>query len=633
MTILQLIVEKNGKHISTDEYSTDCIVSIGRGDDNVLVLESSNVSRNHCQLIFENGNWQIEDLGSTNGVELDGVRVGKEIVNNRSSLAVRPFLLTVSLPSEEADGTIADSTLTGDGTLVENTTQTDLTAIGGEEEQTMVGTSIGGDGTYIQDEIQQNFILVQNGLSSGVSVPLFEENIIGSQSSCDLVLRDVGIESEHLRISYDGNRYSFIKLSASEQVLLNGKNADEGFLKDEDSLLLGEIELRLRIENSAKGVGIAGFIKDRPKVVLLVVLLVVMSLAFIALLGGDSEPQNEDQAVATPSATSPSVPSVPPVPESQEVKQEGAVLSLEQKRQYARLMYKAKQFMEAGEYKKAANRLDAALGIDAQGSEAEELFQQCQKKIMEARKEVVERTRLINEYTREAQEKISQVEKYIESGDLMSALEGMKELNARKDEFPELVDIHARIKGLESRIEQDKLDYQEKRTRKKQSFEQQLAQVKSSFERGVVAYDSGQFREARIQWEAVVASKLGVPEKKQAAAYLEKMDKMFGEQNRLNSEKAAVAMRKKDYPTALYYYHRILAIDPDHLEVKPRYEKLLIIQTKEAQHSYQKGLVYEGINNIDQAGNDWRKVLKVLPVEDSEYYIKAKRKLAEYGLQ
>ena len=74
MNILQLIVEKNGKHICTEEYPADCIVSIGRGDDNVLILDSSNVSRNHCQFIFENGHWQIEDLGSTNGVELDGVR-------------------------------------------------------------------------------------------------------------------------------------------------------------------------------------------------------------------------------------------------------------------------------------------------------------------------------------------------------------------------------------------------------------------------------------------------------------------------------------------------------------------------------------------------------------------------------
>ena len=629
MTILQLLVEKNGKHISTEEYSTDSIVSIGRGDDNVLVLESSNVSRNHCQLIFENGNWQIEDLGSTNGVELDGIRVAKGIVNNRSSLAVRPFLLTVSLPSEEADGTIADSTLTGDGTLVGNATQTDLTAIGDEEEQTMVGTSLGEDGTSIQDEVQQDFILVQNGLSSGVSVPLFEENIIGSQSSCDLVLRDAGIESEHLRISYDGKRYSFIKLSTSEQVLLNGKNADAGFLKNDDSIILGEVELRLRIGSSAKEAGITGFIKNHLKVVLLVV-LIVMGLSFIALLGGDSEPQNEVPVVETPSVTSPSV---APVPESQEEKQEETVLSLEQKRQYARLMYKAKQFMEIGEYKKAANRLDAALGIDAQASEAEELFQQCQKKIMEARQEVVERTRLLNEFTKKAQEQISQVEKYIQSGDLMSALEGVKELNASKNEFPELVDIHARIKGLESRIEQDKLNYQEKRSRKKESFEQQLTQVKSSFERGVVAYNAGKFREARIQWEAVVASNLGVPERKQAVAYLEKMEKMFGEQNRINSDKAAAAMRKKDYPTALYYFHRMLANDPDDLDVKHQYEKLLRIQIKEAQHSYQKGLVYEGINNIDQAGNDWKKVLKILPIEDSEYYVKAKRKLAEYGLQ
>jgi len=629
MNSLQLTVEKNGKHISTEEYSTNDIISIGRGDDNVLVLESSNVSRNHCQLIFANGSWQIEDLGSTNGVELDGVKISKKAVKNGSSLSVRPFILIVSLPSEEVDATIADSTLTDDGTLLEDATQADLTVIGDDEEQTMVGTSIGEDGTCLQNEKQQNFILVQNGLSSGVSVPLFEENLIGSQSNCDLVLRDTGIESEHLRISYDGKRYSFIKLSTIEPVLLNGKNAAKGFLKDGDSILLGKTELRLRIQSSAKGIEIAGFLKENLKVVLLLLLIVMMVIAFIALSGGEREPENAE-SVVSPAVTSSPAPSVSG---SQEVILGETLLSLEQKRQYARLMYKAKQFMEAGEYKKAANRLDAALGIDPQGSEAEELFQQCQEKIVVARKEIAERARLVSEYTNEAQEKVAQVEKYIQAGDLMSALELVKELNARKKEFPELVDIHSRVKKLESRIEQDEVDYQKKRKGRKQSFEQQLKDVRYAFEQGMLAYKSGRFQEARTQWEIVAASKLAVPEKKRAEAHLKELVELLSGKNRENSEKAAVAMRKKDYPTALYYYHRVLAIDPDHSDARAQYEKILPQQVKEAQHYYQKGLVYEGINNIDQAGNDWRDTLRVLPIEDSEYHIKAKQKLAEYGLQ
>ncbi len=630
MTTLQLTVEKNGKLITRDEYPADRIVSIGRGEGNDLILESSNVSRNHCQLVFENGNWLIEDLGSTNGVELDGVRVGKEIVKNGSSIVVRPFLLRIILPSEDVDGTIADSTLT-DGTLIENATQADLTVIGDEEEQTFVGGVSGEEGTYIQEGIQQNFILVQNGLSAGVSVPLFEENLIGSQVNCDLVLQDAGIESEHLRISYDGIRYSFVQLSSGESVVLNGKNVSKGSLKDGDSLLLGEIELCLRIQDTGKGSGIAGVVQDNLKVILLLALLAMMAVTFIALSGGDSEHKNELPAVP-PFSVTPSSP-VDPAPAPPEAPREDSGLSLEEKRQYARLLYKAKQFMDAGEYKKAANRLDAALGIDSQSNEAEELFQQCQEEISTALKETAEKSRLISEYKSEAQVKISQAEKYIQSGDLMSALEVVKELNTRKKEFPELVDIHTRIEALETRIEKDEQDYQKKRTGKKVSFEQQLAEVRRAFEQGMLAYKSGQFREARAQWEIVAATKLGVPERKQAVAHLKQLEEVLSKKNKLSLEKAATAMRKKDYSTALYYYHQVLAIDPDHSEAKAQYEKILVIQVKEAQHYYQKGLVYEGINNIDQAGNDWRQVLKILPVEESEYHIKAKQKLAEYGLQ
>ncbi len=636
MNILKLTVEENGEHIRTEEFSTDSIVSIGRGEQNVLVLESSNVSRNHCQLIFENGSWKIEDLGSTNGVELDGVRVSKEAVKNRSVLSVRPFLLTINLPSEEADdtpseGTLADVDLTllEDETAFVDATQTDLTNVEDEEEQTMVGTSVGEDGTFVQGEIKQNFILVQNGLSSGVSVPLFEQNLIGSRSGCDLVLRDIGIESEHLQIRYDGSRYSFTKLSNSEPLSLNGKNVSKGFLKDGDSLMLGEIELCLKIQSGVKGAGIIGFIQDNLKVVLLLLLLVMMGFAFMALLGDGGKP-GEEQPVEPPSVGS-SVEN--PAPESQEVENESAALSLEHKRQYARLIYKAKQFMAAGDFKRASNRLDAALGIDPQASEAEELFQQCQESISRAKKEAAERVRLTKEYTSKTLVKVSQVEKYIQSGDLMSAMDIIKELNVRKNEYPELVDLHSRIKKLENRIEQDEREHQEKRAGKKQSFEQQLVAVRSAFEQGMVAYKSGDFHEARAQWAAVVATKIGVPERKKAEGYLKELDGMLREKTKSNYDRAVAAMRGNDSATALYYYHRVLEIDPDHSDVKVQYEKLLALQIKEAQHYYQKGLVYEGINNIDRAGKDWKKVLEVLPIDDSGYHVKAKRKLTEYGLQ
>jgi len=47
---------------------------IGRGHDCDLVLDDPNVSRRHAQLKQREGRWEIEDLGSTNGIKLNGRR-------------------------------------------------------------------------------------------------------------------------------------------------------------------------------------------------------------------------------------------------------------------------------------------------------------------------------------------------------------------------------------------------------------------------------------------------------------------------------------------------------------------------------------------------------------------------------
>ena len=50
-------------------------VVIGRRSSCDIVLEFPNVSQRHCELQFENGYWIIRDLGSRNGIKVNGERV------------------------------------------------------------------------------------------------------------------------------------------------------------------------------------------------------------------------------------------------------------------------------------------------------------------------------------------------------------------------------------------------------------------------------------------------------------------------------------------------------------------------------------------------------------------------------
>src|SRR4051812_34086434 len=50
-------------------------VTIGREDGNTVLLPERNISRRHARLVRNNGYFVIEDLGSYNGVRINGARI------------------------------------------------------------------------------------------------------------------------------------------------------------------------------------------------------------------------------------------------------------------------------------------------------------------------------------------------------------------------------------------------------------------------------------------------------------------------------------------------------------------------------------------------------------------------------
>jgi FhaA, N-terminal domain/FHA domain len=58
------------------ELSRDVVV-LGRSRECDITLDDANVSRRHAEVRRENGNWFIIDLGSTNGIEVNGKRTDR----------------------------------------------------------------------------------------------------------------------------------------------------------------------------------------------------------------------------------------------------------------------------------------------------------------------------------------------------------------------------------------------------------------------------------------------------------------------------------------------------------------------------------------------------------------------------
>ncbi len=73
-------------------------LTLGRGDDNTLVLRDARASRRHAAIRAEGSGWAVEDAGSSNGTYLDGVRVARGRLERGQTLTIGDTSLKVVEP-------------------------------------------------------------------------------------------------------------------------------------------------------------------------------------------------------------------------------------------------------------------------------------------------------------------------------------------------------------------------------------------------------------------------------------------------------------------------------------------------------------------------------------------------------
>lgn len=74
--------------------------TLGRGLDNDIVIPDGSLSRHHAQIDVEAGRVTISDLGSKNGVEVDGVRVESHVLHGGERITCGDAVFRLELTSE-----------------------------------------------------------------------------------------------------------------------------------------------------------------------------------------------------------------------------------------------------------------------------------------------------------------------------------------------------------------------------------------------------------------------------------------------------------------------------------------------------------------------------------------------------
>ncbi|MGQ9888421.1 MAG: FHA domain-containing protein [Aggregatilineales bacterium] len=197
------------------ELNTD-VITLGRSPHNTIVINDDQVSRAHLRLVRVGPDYELHDLGSSNGTFVDGQRVAASWLLPPVCLIELGDSITLAyeraLPSE-ADGARA-----------------------------------------VDDRSDQLFLVVNLGPDTERVYALESETItVGRDLSNDIVLPDPEVSRWHLQLKRQGGAYVVRDLGSTNGTLLNGvRLTAPRTLVPHDTLDLGTTTVRLHYVRNPK---------------------------------------------------------------------------------------------------------------------------------------------------------------------------------------------------------------------------------------------------------------------------------------------------------------------------------------------------------------------------------------------
>lgn len=79
------------------------VVTLGRGSENDIAIDSGSVSVNHAEMRRVKGGYELHDVGSTNGIKLDGLRLLSIPLRNGAEVYIGDVAFDFMLTEEELE--------------------------------------------------------------------------------------------------------------------------------------------------------------------------------------------------------------------------------------------------------------------------------------------------------------------------------------------------------------------------------------------------------------------------------------------------------------------------------------------------------------------------------------------------
>jgi pSer/pThr/pTyr-binding forkhead associated (FHA) protein/tetratricopeptide (TPR) repeat protein len=175
-------------------------LGIGREPTNQIVLDDVRVSRKHARVYRGEKGHYIEDLGSANGVVLDGALIrGASLINVGAKIEVGGFVITV-VPQ----GTPANS----------------------------LGRNVAKVKCLSGDLAGKEFMIGDQRVT------------VGRVDANQIVIDDPSVSRHHARIQRENNKWVLYDLGSSNGTFVGGRPIQQKELKDNDKIMFGSIAFR-----------------------------------------------------------------------------------------------------------------------------------------------------------------------------------------------------------------------------------------------------------------------------------------------------------------------------------------------------------------------------------------------------
>lgn len=247
------------------------VLVLGRSKDCEIVLASGQASRRHAQVEHHQGQLFVEDLGSVNGTLVNDVRIEArtelaagdlisvtgivfEVIGPEPDEAEMATIIQAAPPPPDSPSPPAEPPPAAPSADADKQFWERAGESPGGGTMVMGGGAVpekAPDGTMIARGVNVSgpSLVCVAGSHLGEAFALNPDSTtIGRSDANDVVLNDSTVSSKHAKIVQENGTWKIIDLMAANLTFVDGKRTQNAFLESGSSIKLGNVELRLALD-------------------------------------------------------------------------------------------------------------------------------------------------------------------------------------------------------------------------------------------------------------------------------------------------------------------------------------------------------------------------------------------------